>query len=311
MVIPSILAISAICSLIPESAIFLEEAWFPPAEEKSPTHFIVTYPTLTRNDLEGQWQQLFFQKMIQDELCHCSHIQLTSPPSASSITFNSPTDKTAQVKDELLSRLEKIKGEGFSYELLEKTKGEAKSLLGTLSENEEEIIAKIRLSDFFSATYLLSLEDKNAAAPLLAMLQKGTMGYALEFSNLPIHEHEKVLIYKIITTMAKKNPIQLALKKSSLEKKGKKIHHIHPFRFLGYVFSEPELKQSMHEIKKNHFKWNGFLDGYSKKMRNEATQHNLMPYVESFAGFLRVDSNEVAKFIQKKDYEGLVRFLLP
>jgi hypothetical protein len=109
--------------------------------------------------------------------------------------------------------------------------------------------------------------------------------------------------------MATKNPLMLAFKKDSLERKGKRIHHVHPFRFLAYVYSEPKLRQGMVKIEESHFKWNGFIDGYAKKMRHEASQNNLMPYVNSFASNLNLDRDTIAALVQKADYEGLVRFI--
>jgi len=129
-------------------------------------------------------------------------------------------------------------------------------------------------------------------------------------SQLPITEDEKGIIDYIITTMAEKNVIKLALMRKTMEKKGDKIHHVHPFRFLEHVFSNPKLKSCMHKIRKSGFKWDGFIDGFSKKMKEEAQKNNLLPYVSALARALNVNPDQIANFIYKKDYEGLVKFFM-
>lgn len=130
------------------------------------------------------------------------------------------------------------------------------------------------------------------------------------FLQLPLDDNERKLIASIITTMAEKNILKLGLMRKTLEKKGRKIHHVHPLRFLGYIFSTPHLKISMQRIKKSHFKWDGFIDGLSKKMREEAHSDNLARYVPGFAQYLQINADQVMDYIAKHDWEGLVYFLL-
>lgn len=130
------------------------------------------------------------------------------------------------------------------------------------------------------------------------------------FYQLSLDIHEKKTIHYIIYTMAHKNVVQLGWKKKSLEKRGKKIQQVHPLRFLGYVFSDRELSYCMHEIKKSHFKWYGFLDGFCKKMKEESRSNNLAPFVAGFAQHLNVDPATVMSYINKDDFEGLVRYLM-
>jgi len=178
----------------------------------------------------------------------------------------------------------------------------------TLNKNEE----------FEGSFELAKPLERNPFSGVTMMTQQGAPGTAdavdaesLElFFTLPIDDKEKELISTIITTMAEKNILRLGLMRKTMEKKGKKIHHVHPFRFLGYVFSNPHLKSSMHKIRKNGFKWDGFIDGFSKKMKEEANKDNLMRYVPGFCHFLNINQADVIHYIKKRDFEGLVKFLL-
>ena len=130
------------------------------------------------------------------------------------------------------------------------------------------------------------------------------------FFLLPLDDNEKRVINAMILTIAEKNVIKLGLMRKTIEKKGKRIHHVHPLRFIGYIFATPHLKSSMHKIRKSSFKWDGFIDGFSKKMKEESNSNNLVQYIPGFAQYLDVDVEEVMHYIHKKDWEGLVKFLL-
>jgi hypothetical protein len=127
------------------------------------------------------------------------------------------------------------------------------------------------------------------------------------FYQLPITEKEKRIIHVIITTMAEKNILQLAFIKRTMEKKGKKIEHVHPLRFMGHVLSKSELRSCLRTIKKSSFKWDAFIDGFSRRMKEEYSNNNLYIHIPGFCHQIGGDQEEVTHFIQKKDWEGLVK----
>ena len=118
------------------------------------------------------------------------------------------------------------------------------------------------------------------------------------------------MIYTIISTMAENNVITLAFKRSELDHLGKKIHHVHPMRFLGTVFSNPYLKKCMEEIADSHFKWNGFIDGFGARMDGEADRHNLHRYARGLCKAIKADHDLVAPYIDHRNWEGLVKHLI-
>jgi hypothetical protein len=130
------------------------------------------------------------------------------------------------------------------------------------------------------------------------------------YTLLPITDKEADIIRKIVETIAENNPIALGFKKSDLEAKGKKINHVHPLRFLGTVISNPDLKACLKEIRTSYFKWWGFMDGLSNRLEQEYARNNLLPYVAGFAKALNANPDTVRSYIQKKDWEGLVKYLL-
>jgi hypothetical protein len=153
------------------------------------------------------------------------------------------------------------------------------------------------------------LSIDRSPAPVATELDP-SLANAQLFYQLPISDGDKELIYKIIDTMAKDNVIKLGLKRKSMERKGKKIRHVHPLRFLGHIFADRHLKHCMREISRSSFKWNGFIDGLKDRIKEEAARNNLMQYVHGFAQQVNGDEQKIARYLENRDWEGLVRCLL-
>ncbi len=130
------------------------------------------------------------------------------------------------------------------------------------------------------------------------------------FYQLPLPDREQRLIYDVIKTMGDKNVLQLLFEKKSLERKGRRINHVHPLRFVGYILATPKLKSSLREVKTSTFKWDHFIDGFAKRMKEEASYNNLTPYLPGFVQYVGADLDEVKQYVQRKDWEGLVKSLL-
>lgn len=127
------------------------------------------------------------------------------------------------------------------------------------------------------------------------------------FYQLPISEKEKRIIKYILTTMSEKNILQLAFVKRTMEKKGRRIEHIHPMRFIGYILSNSELRSCLRTIRKSSFKWDAFIDGFARRMREEYSNNNLYVHVPGFCQLIGANQEDVTQFIQRKDWEGLVK----
>lgn len=130
------------------------------------------------------------------------------------------------------------------------------------------------------------------------------------YHQLPITSEEKKMIAKIILTMADNNVFKLLFEKKRLERIGKKIHHVHPIKFLGTVFSDPGLVHHMRKIRESSFKWEGFMDGLSRRMVEENGRDNLKKYLPGFCASISANLETVMSFAEKGDYEGMVSSLL-
>ncbi|KAG6559949.1 hypothetical protein RHABOEDO_000197 [Candidatus Rhabdochlamydia oedothoracis] len=131
------------------------------------------------------------------------------------------------------------------------------------------------------------------------------------FYQLPLLEEDKKNISIIIKTMAEKGLLKLLLLQNDLEKKGDQVNYIHPLRFIGYIFSNEELKNCMRQIKTSRFKWNEFIKGFSHRMDEEYAVDNLIRFIPEFVEQVYPQHPErIEVFIKKKSWEEFVTDLL-
>lgn len=169
------------------------------------------------------------------------------------------------------------------------------------------------LSDIERAVFERSkgvLEQLSLEAVNDALTFREEVGDRKLFFALPLSKEEEKTIHKIITTLAENNVFSLLFARSELERKGKQIEMVHPMRFLGSIFSSHQLRSGMHDIKKNSFKWDGFMAGLERRMKEESHKDNLMRYVPGFAAHVHADPHKVAYYVRHRNWEGLLRYLM-
>lgn len=130
-----------------------------------------------------------------------------------------------------------------------------------------------------------------------------------QYETLPLTAEEKEKIGEILMTLAENNVFQLLFQKKRLERLGHEIHHVHPVRFMGTVFSDPRLVYCMRSIRRSSFKWDGFLDGFIERIQDEAKAGNLNDYIPGLAEALHLKAQDLQYFVDQKNFEGLIVFL--
>jgi len=135
----------------------------------------------------------------------------------------------------------------------------------------------------------------NAAAPNIQ-----------NYYNLRLTHEDQKNIEKLIKKLADLNVFELLLKKKEMEKLGDKIQPVHPLRFIGYIYSCPDLRKRLSKIKSNYFKWNNFIGGFGDRMSAEFSRNNLLSYLPGFSHFTGISLQTVESYIQRKDWDGFV-----
>lgn len=129
------------------------------------------------------------------------------------------------------------------------------------------------------------------------------------FLTLPLSLAEQEKIAYIIHTVAVSGA-SLIFQQAALEQKGREIDHVHPLKFLEYIFRHPTLPQDLNDIHQSiiPMKWSRFIDGLSTKMQREAA--NLPNYLPGFAHSLGINVSDLHPFISERRWADMVVFLL-
>ena len=135
------------------------------------------------------------------------------------------------------------------------------------------------------------------------------------FYSLPMSQTDQKSIYELIESMGSLGYLGLLRKKKKMEKLGDKVHHVHPLRFIGYIYSHPYLKNNMGKIMGDILKRRGFLnghwkrEGFAQRMTKEMNHNNLIHYIPGFAQSVGVDENEISRFFHRHNWKGLLYYL--
>ncbi len=185
------------------------------------------------------------------------------------------------------------------------------SLGGVIEQNTAKLIQTLSTDELVADEKAPELEDladlaKKPAVTFADPPSKEEVGY----ESLPISVEEKQKIAKILVTMAENNVFSLLFEKKHLERLGHDIRHVHPLRFLGTVFNDPRLVHCMHRIRRSSFKWDGFIDGFTERFKEEIRSGNINAYIPGLAESLDVKSEDLQAYVNYADFQGMVIFLL-
>lgn len=124
-------------------------------------------------------------------------------------------------------------------------------------------------------------------------------------------KEEKSNIAFIVKTLGFESVISIGKEKSSLERTGKKIDHVHPLIFLKTVFTDEELKAGIAAIR-DRVSWvkNGFFDGLYESLNDEAERDNLMQHVTDFAKKVKINEGLIRSSLEKKKWKEFVSILI-
>jgi hypothetical protein len=178
-------------------------------------------------------------------------------------------------------------------------------LVGPRQLNIDEAKVKKVLDLFQADTFVLALGTVDGEEDV-----SPTVGGSDPYTRLPITEGEAQIIWEIIDTLAEKSIIQLGFMQGEMKRKGQLVNHVHPLKFLGTIFTNPHLKTCMKEVRTSYLKWTGFLGGLSGRLEQEYKRGNLMSHVPGFCVATHANPDQVAAFLQKKEWEKLVKYLL-
>lgn len=127
----------------------------------------------------------------------------------------------------------------------------------------------------------------------------------------PVTSSEKADIRFIFTTLGHGSLLKIAKESSTLKKTGKRIDHLHPFRFLMCIFTDEEIKAGIHAARTRGWIWGECFAGIRDTLESEANCDNLkQEFINDFAGKVGVNADLISPLLANRQWSQFVDVLL-
>lgn len=129
--------------------------------------------------------------------------------------------------------------------------------------------------------------------------------------HAPLTPDEKKDIRYIVNTLGMDSLVNITSSKKSIEKAGKRVDHVHPLRFLGYIFSDEEMKASMKAMEGRSWVWSEFSGGLKNGLEVESKRNNLKPeFVNDFANRVKINVDIISPSISQHSWDTFISTLI-
>lgn len=122
-------------------------------------------------------------------------------------------------------------------------------------------------------------------------------------------EKDEEVITELITNMGEKSKLGLLRIALHMEELGDHVRHVHPYKFFGYIYSQPHLKECMQMILSDYWKKNSFINGMTPALNNEHRVGSLRKYIKNFCEEAGVKPYQIQPYLDSRDWEGMLHFL--
>lgn len=163
--------------------------------------------------------------------------------------------------------------------------------------------------------HLLSFSKAGILAGIIKIPPKEER--TVSYIELPRTQEDEKKIEDLISTMGIHGKIDLLLNhEKRLRKIGEDLRYLHPLKFIGFIFShknskgELDLKKYMGAVFDDYFKRTNFVNDFAQTMDIYDLKNKLKIYINDFAKEINVPSDKISPFINEKDWEGLIKFLI-
>jgi hypothetical protein len=128
----------------------------------------------------------------------------------------------------------------------------------------------------------------------------------------PLTAKEKDDITYILRTLSNQTLLKINSNKSALKGAGDRIEHLHPLKFLTFVFSNDELIVCMRNLQGRTWVWSEFLEGVIDSLKNEYTIGNILDeHVQELIVQSRVsDPAAISSHVHNQSWGTLINTLI-
>ena len=159
----------------------------------------------------------------------------------------------------------------------------------------------------------ISKSGKSLLSVCSKFLIVASLGFSTLFSDefvLTVSERRAQVIEEIVTTMSTTYTVMLKFKEKHLRELSSELTGMGSFNFLGFIFTNRELKEHMSVIADSSIKFNSIMGNVRKGFEREKNAGTIWEHIPGFARLLDVNEAKLHKFIEKNQWDELVQYLV-
>ena len=137
-------------------------------------------------------------------------------------------------------------------------------------------------------------------APIASIIKFPPQVQAEKYQDLMCTQQDQERIFEIIVTLGENDILTIAANRGHIQHLGSQVIHVHPFKFLTTIFSNPRLKGCMPAIFSRYFTRQGFMDGLAPSFEREVIKGKVELFINDFAAELSLSADAVRPYIQHK-----------
>lgn len=143
--------------------------------------------------------------------------------------------------------------------------------------------------------------------PLLILISSLSAASPRDYER-PMTAIEEEKIRFIITTLSSQSAIGLLISKPSLQEAGTHVQEVHPLRFMGFIFSDPELRIAVKRI--GSIPWHQFVAGMEGNFEAASSRNNLSDsMIHDFALQIDQEFSEIQPFFIHHKWANLLNYI--
>ncbi len=124
----------------------------------------------------------------------------------------------------------------------------------------------------------------------------------------PLTAEEEQNIYYVIHTLGTTPTISLGWHQKELEEAGRASGHVHPMRYMRFVYTHPELSKDIQTI--GYIPWKRFSKDFGESFSQEAAVGNLgQPIQHDFCDATNLDKHFFEPFFVSNDWYAMMNAL--
>jgi len=130
-----------------------------------------------------------------------------------------------------------------------------------------------------------------------------------EYKEMELSEQQKTDIANLLRPLASWGYLKLAFNQSEVEARGDKIRPIPFMKFLGYIFSDPQMRAYMTKIRSRGSIWNRFGMSLQKSLAEQNSDGNLEKYLKPFSAEVGISEETFKPYIESENWAGFLHVL--